>query len=172
MSPILLLICSFLVLQLSQYTDGAPSEHRITSLPGWDGDLPSKQYSGYLNITSSKHYHYWFIEAETDPENAPVVLWLNGGPGCSSLSGFVYQHGPFRIKDTTDPPTLYRFQYTWAKLANMIYLESPVGVGFTYSDDDEDYENTDETTTNFYRISLYIYVCKNSTLSRSIQYTS
>ena len=147
MSLIIQFICiCFHVTLISRYAVGAPNEHRITSLPGWDGDLPSKHYSGYLNITTSKHYHYWFIEAENDPENAPIVLWLNGGPGCSSLYGLLEEHGPFRINDSTDPPTLYRFEYNWAKLANMIYLESPVGVGFTYSDNAEDYENTDETT--------------------------
>merc|ERR1711945_42924 len=67
-----------------------PESDRIINLPGWDGELPSKQYSGYLDISNTKHYHYWFIECETDPENAPTVLWLNGGPGCSSLDGLVY----------------------------------------------------------------------------------
>jgi len=147
MSYIIQFVCiCFHVILISRYAVGAPNEHRITILPGWDGDLPSKHYSGYLNITTTKHYHYWFIEAEYDPENAPIVLWLNGGPGCSSLIGLLEEHGPFRINDSTDPPTLSRFEYNWAKLANMIYLESPVGVGFTYSDNAEDYENTDETT--------------------------
>ena len=141
----LLVVCAH-VLQIIPIAASAPSEDEIINLPGWDGDLPSKQYSGYLDISQTKHYHYWFIEAENDPINAPVVLWLNGGPGCSSLDGLVYEHGPFRIDDSTDPPRLYRFDYHWAKLANMIYLESPVGVGFTYSDDDEDYKNTDDTT--------------------------
>ena len=143
------------IVQTLQLADDSPLEDLITNLPGWDGvgcysgrcgGLPSMHYSGYLNITESKHYHYWFVEAENDPKNVPVVLWLNGGPGCSSLDGFFYEHGPFRINDDTDPPTLYHFEHNWAKLANMVYLESPVGVGFTYSDDDEDYMNTDETT--------------------------
>ena len=140
----------FSVLTLSiifvQSTLCAPSSDEISTLPGWDGELPSKQYSGYLDVSNTKHYHYWFIECEKNPKDAPVVLWLNGGPGCSSLIGLVYEHGPFRIDDTTTPPTLYRFDYHWARLANMIYLESPVGVGFTYSDDDADYHNTDDST--------------------------
>ena len=125
----------------------APSSDEITSLPGWNQVLPSKQYSGYLNITRNRHYHYWFVECEEDPENAPVVLWLNGGPGCSSLIGLIYEHGPFRINDSTNPPTLYRFDYNWAKLANMIYLESPVGVGFSYSDSIDDYDSLDDDST-------------------------
>ena len=124
----------------------APYIDEITNLPGWDGTLPSRQYSGYLNITDKKHYHYWFIECEDNPGNAPIVLWLNGGPGCSSLEGLLYEHGPFRINDTSIPTSLYRFDYTWSKLANILYLESPVGVGFSYSDDVDDYRNTDDTT--------------------------
>ena len=56
------------------------------------------------------------------------------------------EHGPFRINDLMPPVSLYRFDYTWAKLANMVYLESPVGTGFTYSDDVEEYCNSDNST--------------------------
>ena len=137
----------FLILSLVLYTTLADSpSDEVTSLPGWDGALPSKQYSGYLNITETKHYHYWFVECENDPLNAPVVLWLNGGPGCSSLDGLMQEQGPFRIDTSTSPPSLYRFDYTWSRLANMIYLESPVGVGFSYSDNHDDYHCTDDTT--------------------------
>ena len=141
-----LLICA-IKFQMLRYVLAAPSSDEIKSLPGWNQELPSKQYSGYLDITPTRHYHYWFVECEEDPENAPVVLWLNGGPGCSSLIGLVYEHGPFRINDSTNPPTLYRFDHNWAKLANMIYLESPVGVGFSYSDNIEDYDNLDDDST-------------------------
>ena len=92
----------------------------------------------YLNISATKHLHYYFIECENgDPTTTPTVLWFNGGPGCSSLDGWAYEHGPFRINDT-DPTQLYHFDYTWAGLANMLYIEAPVGVGFSYSDDKSD----------------------------------
>ena len=58
------------------------AEEQILSLPGWTGALPSRQFSGYLNAAlGDKHLHYWFVESETDPANAPVVVWFNGGPG-------------------------------------------------------------------------------------------
>lgn len=111
-----------------------PSNDEVTSLPGWDGKLPSRQFSGYLAVGKTKKLHYWLVEAETDPDAAPLVLWLNGGPGCSSLDGFIYEHGPFRT-DPEDPTKLVRFDQTWATLANMLYLEAPAGVGFSYSTD-------------------------------------
>lgn len=126
----------------------APLADEIKSIPGWDGNLPSKQYSGYLNITESKHYHYWFVECETDPENAPILLWLNGGPGCSSLTGLFLEHGPFRLDTSDKVPTLKYFDYTWTKKASMIYLESPLGVGFSYSDNEDEYHWDDDTTVS------------------------
>jgi carboxypeptidase C (cathepsin A) len=71
---------------------------RILSLPGWEADLPSKQYSGYLNVTNSgTHLHYWLVQSESNPATDPTIVWFNGGPGCSSLDGFVYEQGPFEF---------------------------------------------------------------------------
>ena len=71
----------------------AIEEDEITSLPGWEGALPSRQYSGYLpvNEEKSRFLHYWFVESEGSPSTDPLVLWLNGGPGCSSLDGYFYE---------------------------------------------------------------------------------
>lgn len=123
----------------------------VTSLPGWTGKLPSKQYSGYLNFgpNNRKHMHYWYVESTgKDPQDpsTPTLVWLNGGPGCSSLDGWYYEQGPFRgSKD--DPKTLIENPATWAKLGNMIFLESPVGVGFSYSDDASDYDQNDDKSS-------------------------
>ena len=62
----------------------APEADKVTSLPGYKGELPSTHYSGYIPVGSlSKvpgHLHYWFIESTADSsEPLPVVLWLNGG---------------------------------------------------------------------------------------------
>ena len=123
-----------------------PSDE-VTALPGWDAPLPSKQYSGYLPVGRTKRLHYWLVEAENAPDSAPLVLWLNGGPGCSSLDGFIYEHGPFRT-DPDDPTKLVRFAHTWAQHAHMLYLEAPAGVGFSYSTDAADYRTDDDQTAS------------------------
>jgi carboxypeptidase C (cathepsin A) len=57
----------------------APSSDEIVSLPGWNGVLPSKQYSGYLTAAKGdRHLHYWFVESESGPSKSPVVVWFNG----------------------------------------------------------------------------------------------
>jgi serine carboxypeptidase-like clade 2 len=89
-------------------------------------------YSGYLKAGTYKYFHYIYHLADSDPEHKPLVLWLNGGPGCSSLDGWAAEHGPLTIKTGSDEFT--ENIYSWNKVANMIYLESPGGVGFSYID--------------------------------------
>lgn len=114
------------------------------SLPGWDAALPSKQYSGYLNVSEGNtKVHYWLVESEQAPESAPTVLWFNGGPGCSSLDGFIYEHGPFVVSN--NGTTLTPREYRWNRIVNMLYIEAPKGVGFSYSETG-DYKCDDDQT--------------------------
>lgn len=115
-----------------------PETDEIKSLPGAPSSLPFKQYSGYaeVNSTNGRNLFYWFVESQSSPSQDPLVLWLNGGPGCSSLGGFMTEHGPFRAKKDN---TLYLNDYSWNKVANVLYLESPSGVGFSFSKTESDY---------------------------------
>ena len=103
----------------------------VTSLP--DYPYKGRMYSGYLDVNDQfKKYHYIFMEAYEDSYNAPLLLWLNGGPGCSSLLGWITEIGPALFKDYDQFLTINN--YTWHKLANILYLESPGNVGFSYID--------------------------------------
>ncbi|KAL8930094.1 MAG: hypothetical protein Q9172_000179 [Xanthocarpia lactea] len=90
-----------------------------------------KQYSGYLDDEENdKHLFYWFFESRNDPENDPVVLWINGGPGCSSLTGLFLELGPASIdKNLKIVPN----PYSWNSNASVIFLDQPVNTGFSYS---------------------------------------
>lgn len=125
----------------------AEVKDQITSLPGID-KLPSfKQYSGYLKASSTKRFHYWFAESQNNPATDPVVLWLNGGPGCSSLDGFLSENGPLLVVNAS---SLKENQYSWNKDANVIYLESPAGVGYSYDMNGVVQTDDDEVATNNY----------------------
>lgn len=90
-----------------------------------------KQYSGYLDDNENdKHLFYWFFESRNDPKNDPVVLWLNGGPGCSSLTGLFLELGPSRINEKLQ---LVPNPYSWNDNASVIFLDQPVNVGYSYS---------------------------------------
>uniref|UniRef100_A0A4W4ETJ1 Carboxypeptidase n=1 Tax=Electrophorus electricus TaxID=8005 RepID=A0A4W4ETJ1_ELEEL len=127
---------------------GAPEADEIKYLPGLPKQPSFKQYSGYFHVTENEHLHYWFVESQKDPANSPVVLWLNGGPGCSSLDGLLTEHGPFLIQN--DGNSLNYNPYSWNMIANMLYLESPAGVGFSYSDNKNYTTNDTEVSMNNY----------------------
>ncbi|XP_046842840.1 lysosomal protective protein-like [Xenia sp. Carnegie-2017] len=112
----------------------------ISSLPGLPYIPVFQQYSGYLSASGGRKFHYWFVESQGNPQTDPVVLWLNGGPGCSSMVGLLSEHGPFLVNP--DGKTLRYNPHSWNKVANMLYLESPAGVGFSYLDS-EDYATND-----------------------------
>ncbi|SCU90659.1 LADA_0F05622g1_1 [Lachancea dasiensis] len=106
---------------------------RIKSVdPGKLGIDVVKQYSGYLDYQDSKHFFYWAFESRNDPENDPVILWLNGGPGCSSFTGLLFELGPSSINSKLEP---VHNPYSWNNNATVIFLDQPIGVGFSYGDD-------------------------------------
>ncbi|OWM73971.1 serine carboxypeptidase-like 46 [Punica granatum] len=125
------------------------SAELITSLPGQpEINVGFKQYSGYI-ITNAEHgraLFYYFVEAQSpDPSSRPLTLWLNGGPGCSSVGfGAFMEHGPFKPGQNG---SLIKNDYSWNLESNMLYVESPIGVGFSYSNTRSDYENWNDTQT-------------------------
>jgi cathepsin A (carboxypeptidase C) len=129
------------------------SEDEIKNLPGLNDAINFKHYSGYLNADEKgkKFFHYWFVESQNDPAKDPVLLWLNGGPGCSSLGGLFTELGPFQVND--DGKTLKLNKFSWNKMANVLFLESPAGVGFSYSTSIIDV-NTDDTTARSNHLAL------------------
>ncbi|XP_027918446.1 serine carboxypeptidase-like 31 [Vigna unguiculata] len=121
----------------------------VTNLPG-QPKVNFQHYAGYVTVneTNGRALFYWFYEAITNPEEKPLVLWLNGGPGCSSVGyGATQEIGPFLVD--TDGHGLKFNNFSWNREANMLFLESPVGVGFSYSNTSRDYDQLgDDLTAN------------------------
>ncbi|CAN0859056.1 Serine carboxypeptidase-like 20 [Linum grandiflorum] len=127
----------------------APENALVTHLPGFSASFPSKHYSGYVTINEAtgKKLFYYLVQSERNPSIDPLVLWLNGGPGCSSFDGFVYEHGPFNFEKTKEGlPKLHLNPYSWSKVSSVLYVDSPSGVGFSYADNTSEYETGDLKT--------------------------
>ena len=91
-------------------------EDRILGLPGQPNGVAFDMYGGYVTVDeqAGRALFYWLQEAGRDPGAAPLVLWLNGGPGCSSVgSGALEELGAFRVH--TDGETLLLNDYAWNK---------------------------------------------------------
>nr|XP_023913545.1 serine carboxypeptidase 24-like [Quercus suber] len=120
---------------------------RISALPG-QPPITFSQFSGYVSVNEQygRALFYWLTEATSFPEKKPLVLWLNGGPGCSSVAyGASEEIGPFRINSTGS--SLYLNEYSWNREANLLFLESPAGVGFSYTNTSSDhYDSGDKRT--------------------------
>jgi carboxypeptidase C (cathepsin A) len=120
---------------------------QVTNLPGAEGlDIKFNQFSGFIKVNGTKNLHYWFVESMKDPVADPLAFWTNGGPGCSGLLGALTEQGPFRTE--SEDLTLSLNPSAWNNIANMVFIEAPVGVGFSYSDepDGDDYTMDDEET--------------------------
>ena len=123
----------------------AVAADEVKSLPGWPGALPSRTYSGHIasgwdvqgGVNRTMMMWYMFVEAEgvADPTTMPTLLWSNGGPGASSAFGLFTELGPLQLTGdslSTNPPTLFRNPYAWTRLANVLILNGPAPVGFSY----------------------------------------
>ncbi|KAK7823702.1 serine carboxypeptidase-like 17 [Quercus suber] len=120
----------------------------VKTLPGYSGDLPFTLETGYIGVgnTEDVQLFYYFVESQRSPAQDPVVLWLTGGPGCSTLLAFFYESGPlgFTYSDYNGSlPSLHLNPYTWTKGLNIIYVDAPVGTGFSYSNTSEGYPSGD-----------------------------
>ncbi|XP_076887210.1 serine carboxypeptidase 1-like [Bidens hawaiensis] len=127
---------------------GLKENDKISRLPGQPKSFKLNQYSGYVTVDphNGRALFYYFSESKHESSEKPLVLWLNGGPGCSSIGGgTMMEVGPFRVNK--DGKTLSININSWIKEANMLFLESPAGVGFSYSNKSSDYETPGDVQT-------------------------
>jgi vitellogenic carboxypeptidase-like protein len=91
-----------------------------------------KSYSGYFTVDKQfdSNLFFWFFPAEEDYEDAPVLLWLQGGPGASSLYAIFEENGPFILKSK-----LELNPHTWTKSHSVIYIDNPVQTGYSFTND-------------------------------------
>lgn len=115
------------------------AKDKIESLPGAPA-FSSDQYSGFLHITPTKSIHYIYYESEKNPVTDSIIFWTNGGPGCSGLLGLFTELGPWRPLYNG---TLIRNPASWTSLASLVFLEQPVGVGFSKTSDKSELELND-----------------------------
>ncbi|ESQ27854.1 hypothetical protein EUTSA_v10018572mg [Eutrema salsugineum] len=131
-------VLKIMFLQLVLLIQHAESASIVKFLPGFDGPLPFELETGYIGVGEEEEVQsfYYFIKSERNPQEDPLLLWLSGGPGCSSISGLLFENGPLTMKlDVYNGtlPSLVSTTYSWTKTSSIIFLDQPVRTGFSYS---------------------------------------
>ncbi|XP_042506540.1 serine carboxypeptidase-like [Macadamia integrifolia] len=103
-------------------------------------------HAGYYQLKHSyaARMFYFFFESRNSKTD-PIVIWLTGGPGCSSELAVFYENGPFSI---TNNLSLQWNEYGWDKVSNLLYVDQPTGTGFSYSSDKRDTRHNEEGVSN------------------------
>merc|ERR1711962_1401023 len=115
-------------------------------------------HTGFLTVNKeyNSNIFFWYVPAKNNAESAPVVLWLQGGPGGSSLFGLFVEHGPFQVDKDAD---LHERDIAWTEQFNMLYIDQPVGTGYSFTDKDQGYAtNEDDVARDLYEALRQFYV--------------
>ncbi|XP_004506097.1 serine carboxypeptidase-like [Cicer arietinum] len=132
------------------FVPGKMVEKNFSFLGG--SDKPSIEnlghHAGYYSLPSSNsaRMFYFFFESQNNTRDDPVVIWLTGGPGCSGEIALFYENGPFHISDKSQ---LVPNNYSWNKASNIIFVDQPIGTGFSYTLDDNDYSRDVTSISNY-----------------------
>jgi len=128
--------------------------HDLKATPGDDVEIQGvKGKSGYVKINekSGSSMFYWFnqcLNGDIEKDDRPLILWLQGGPGCSSMTGNLFEFGPLYIDENAQPQ---RREVTWADDFHLLFIDNPIGAGYSFAASDDDY------VTSFTEMSSNLY---------------
>ncbi|GAB0095705.1 hypothetical protein DMENIID0001_111200 [Sergentomyia squamirostris] len=107
-------------------------------------------YSGFLTVDKqyNSNLFFWYVKAQENSDEAPVIIWLAGGPGFTTFYAFFYENGPFYLTPELDFPPR---EYSWHIDHNIIFIDNPVGTGFSFTESEEGYStNSEHVAVNLY----------------------
>ncbi|KAM9965524.1 hypothetical protein ACTFIW_005342 [Dictyostelium discoideum] len=114
-------------------------------------------FTGFITVneTYNSNTFFWFLESQNGDKNSPLVIFLQGGPGGASTFSLFVETGPYELLDNF---TLVPREITWNSEFAMLYIDNPVGTGFSFTDSQEGYSNNeDEIATNLYTFLQQFY---------------
>jgi carboxypeptidase C (cathepsin A) len=134
LKQILLLAAGFASLTVAKVVSA-----EVKSLPGLE-TFTSKIYAGMYNVSRTRGLFYTLIESESDPANDPLLVWFSGGPGASSTIELFTGIGPYVFIDNQ---TIFKSEYSWTNKANLMLIDNPAGVGYSWAKREVDYAQND-----------------------------
>jgi carboxypeptidase C (cathepsin A) len=129
----------------------------------------SQGYAGYLD-SGPRHLFAYFFESERNPAEDPLTLWTNGmvrpagdrrhlilsgGPGCASEVGLFLELGPCKV--SRDANSTFRNKHSWTRASNMIFLDQPVDVGFSYGTQGYTVDTTQQAAIDVHAFLVFFF---------------
>ena len=123
---------------------------------------PVESYSGFITVnqTTNSNLFFWFFPAENGNKSAPLILWLQGGPGSSSMFGLLKENGPFIADvDKNGHPFVRSNPFSWSAEHHVLYIDNPVGTGFSFtgSPGAAYHSRLEDSTEDLYRFLQQFY---------------
>ncbi|KAL9691697.1 hypothetical protein QQ045_012123 [Rhodiola kirilowii] len=122
----------------------------VETLPGLSGVVPFEMETGYVSVGDMEEVEmfYYFVKSQKDSVNDPLLVWLGGDLGCSGLSSFLYDIGPVKFNVSAFNGSFASIElelnpYSWTKVANILFIDQPVGAGFSFSTSEDAYNTSD-----------------------------
>ncbi|KAF7595744.1 Cell death protease [Aspergillus hancockii] len=124
------------------------ADYYVHSLPGAPEGPLLKMHAGHIEVDpqNNGNLFFWHFQNRHIANRQRTVIWLNGGPGCSSMDGALMEVGPYRLKDNN---TLEYNEGSWDEFANLLFVDQPVGTGFSYVNTDSYLHELDEMSAHF-----------------------
>jgi carboxypeptidase C (cathepsin A) len=169
MNKITILMIVLALHGVSSFAAKHPSPDRVIDLPGF-GKVTDLQYAGCLPISPKEIHHstanlfYWYVQNQKKDPHAPLVLWLNGGPGAASMYGFFMENGPYIVQNNL---TLTKRHYTWTQAADYLIIDQPAGVGLSY-EEKKTYTNEAQAMDQLYQSLQHFFTRHPQLKSKSI----
>ncbi|KAG1721432.1 Alpha/Beta hydrolase protein [Suillus paluster] len=170
-------VASFVLLAKAQQSSGTPPSSWPQVYPGMPNGNYSPEWQDYFQVTDNlpnvtwplarnwagnipvqREDHpndtlfFWAFESQegsftSTSTDAPWGIWLNGGPGSSSLVGLLFENGPIHVQNNY---SLFENQYAWNTIADYVWIDQPVGVGFGTADSTGYIVDEDQMATDFF----------------------
>ncbi|CAJ1943297.1 unnamed protein product [Cylindrotheca closterium] len=161
----------------------SPDGHLVTELPLLDkAKFPTSHWAGLLpvNDDGQNYFFYWLFapddgsgqDMDFSDRSIPLVIWLNGGPACSSMDGLWLENGPFRLTENADDSwSIELDEYSWHKSpAFVLYIDQPVGTGISFTTNKKYPSNDEQVNMDFYYfLNQFLTFHKDKFLDESSQ---
>ncbi|XP_022201600.2 venom serine carboxypeptidase [Nilaparvata lugens] len=123
-----------------------PLARQLSKVASFVPDVNVDSYAGYLTVnkTYNSNLFFWFFKSQTNWKESPVAVWLQGGPGYSGLYGLFNELGPYEIREDG----LVSREYSWNRECNLIFIDSPVGTGYSFTKSIQGFARNQEDVGN------------------------